>query len=98
MKRLVFLAVIAVLLAGPFGPSALAAPGDGNTGGTEGGAMAVDIFAARPLGLASTVFGAATFVVSLPFSALGHNVGPAYEALIVSPARYTFDRPLGEFD
>lgn len=98
MKRFLLLAAIAVLIAGPFGSYALAAPAGGGNNNTEGAAMAVDIFAVRPLGLASTVFGAATFVVSLPFSALGNNIGPAYEALIVSPARFTFDRPLGEFD
>ena len=98
MKKFALLAVIALLLAGPFGSSALAAPAEGNSNGTKGAAMAVDALAARPLGLASTVFGAATFVISLPFSALGDNIGPAYESLIVAPAKYTFDRPLGEFD
>ncbi len=98
MKRLIFLLLIAALVAGPFGSSAIAESGRTDTGRPDGAAMAVDIFAARPLGLASTIFGAATFVVSLPFSALGNNVDEAYDTLIVSPARYTFDRPLGSFD
>lgn len=97
MKRLIFIMLIAVLMAGPFGSSALASS-TGIDSRPDGAAMAVDIFAARPLGLASTIFGAATFVISLPFSALGNNVGEAYDLLIVSPARYTFDRPLGSFD
>ncbi|MFP4000019.1 MAG: hypothetical protein ACOCR8_01900 [Desulfosalsimonas sp.] len=97
MKRLVFFVLIAAFVAGPFGSSAIAASTRIDSR-PDGAAMAVDIFAARPLGLASTVFGAATFLVSLPFSALGKNVGEAYDLLIVSPALYTFDRPLGSFD
>ncbi len=62
------------------------------------GAMAIDILAVRPLGLAATLLGTGLFVVSLPFSALGGNVGEAADALVKSPARFTFARPLGEYD
>lgn len=61
-----------------------------------GGTMLADTFLVRPLMLVSTVFGAATFVVTLPFSALGGNIGEAGNTLVVEPARYTFLRPLGE--
>lgn len=62
------------------------------------GAMAVDVLAVRPLGFVATVLGTGLFVVSLPFSALGGNVDEAAENLVVNPARFTFVRPLGEYD
>ncbi|MFP4194515.1 MAG: hypothetical protein ACLFMN_03440 [Desulfobacterales bacterium] len=98
MKRLIFFMLIAALAAGPFGSPAFAGSTSADGGRADGAAMAVDVFAARPLGLASTVFGAATFIVALPFSALGKNVGQSYDLLVVTPALYTFDRSLGDFD
>ena len=62
-----------------------------------GPSMAADLFIARPLGLISTVAGTAVFIVSLPFSALGGNVEPAADEMVVKPVRYTFLRPLGVF-
>ena len=62
----------------------------------SGGDMLLDMVFIRPLMLVGTVVGAASFVVTLPFSALGGNVGEAGETLVMEPARYTFVRPLGE--
>jgi hypothetical protein len=88
--------VIAALICGPFASAALAAeyfeasePG--------GGAMMFDFLVIRPIGLAATVIGSAFWLVSLPFSASGDNVGTATEKLVKEPAAYTFKRPLGEF-
>jgi hypothetical protein len=61
------------------------------------GTMALDGVVVRPLGIGATVLGAATWIVTLPFSALGGNAGEAAQQLIVKPARFTFTRPLGEF-
>jgi hypothetical protein len=61
-----------------------------------GGTMMADTFLVRPFMLAGTVVGLATFIVTLPFSALGGNVGEAGNTLVVEPAKYTFVRPLGE--
>jgi hypothetical protein len=61
------------------------------------GAMFFDTLVVRPAGLIGTVAGAAVFLVSLPFSALGGNTGAVADEIVVSPARYTFVRPLGEF-
>ena len=61
-------------------------------------AMIVDIVAARPIGLVATITGALLFVVSLPFSALGGNTAEAWDSLVVDPAKYTFRRPLGDYD
>lgn len=59
------------------------------------GTMIMDAVVARPVGLLITTVGAAAFVVSLPFSALGGNVDKAAEALVLAPGRMTFTRCLG---
>ena len=61
------------------------------------GAMAADLVFARPVGLAAMVAGAAVFVLSIPFSAMGGNTGQAWQKLVIDPTEYTFHRPLGEF-
>lgn len=61
------------------------------------GSIAGDFLMCRPLGIAATVIGSVLFVVSLPFSWLGDNVGQVANALVVEPAKFTFDRPLGKF-
>lgn len=58
-------------------------------------AMMGDLLIARPLLVAATVVGAGLFVVSLPFTALGGNVGAAGQALVVDPGRSAFVRCLG---
>ncbi len=58
-------------------------------------AMTGDLVLARPALLVMTVVGAAAFVVSLPFSALGGNVGSAADTLVVGPGKATFVRCLG---
>ena len=50
-------------------------------------AMALDGLIYRPVLLAATVIGAATFLVTLPISALGGNVDEAAEKLVAEPAR-----------
>jgi hypothetical protein len=60
-------------------------------------AMAADAIMARPLGMVSLVAGFGLFIVSSPFSALGGNIGEAWDTLVTSPAKFTFARPLGDF-
>jgi hypothetical protein len=60
------------------------------------GEMLVDGVVVRPLGLGATILGCATWLVTLPFSALGGNFGEATQKLVVQPAEFTFTRPLGE--
>lgn len=52
----------------------------------------------RPLGLAATVTGTATFIATLPFSLPTGDVGRAARGMIVEPAAWTFRRPLGKDD
>jgi len=93
-KCVAVMALIAALALAPIVSSAggLSIPYD-----VSDGSMAGDFFLCRPLGLAATVIGSVLFVVSLPFSALGDNVGQAADLLVVEPAKFTFDRPLGKF-
>lgn len=58
-------------------------------------AMIGDLVIARPLLIAATAVGAGLFVVSLPFTALGGNVGAAGKALVVDPGKAAFVRCLG---
>jgi len=63
----------------------------------EGLAMVADTVLARPACFAATVVGSVFFVLSLPFALASKKVDRAAEVLVVSPARATFTRPLGEF-
>ena len=63
------------------------------------GAMAFDLALVRPLGLAATVLGAGLFVVQLPLSLIqGKPPSDPARKLIVEPAKFTFQRPLGAMD
>ena len=64
----------------------------------EAGSMAADALIVRPLGIVAIVGGFGMFVISAPFSLLGRNAGAAWKALVVHPAKFTFARPLGDFD
>jgi hypothetical protein len=57
-----------------------------------------DALVARPLGLVGTIIGAATWVVSLPFTLPSESSTRAADALVRKPARYTFLRPIGQMD
>lgn len=59
------------------------------------GYMIADAVFARPLMAAGTAVGLGAFVVSLPFSFLGGNVGEAANQLVLKPAAHTFLRCLG---
>lgn len=58
-------------------------------------AMVGDALIARPLLIAATILGAGVFIVTLPFSAAGGNIGEAGQALVVEPGREAFVRCLG---
>ncbi|WAC46489.1 multidrug transporter [Pseudomonas sp. SL4(2022)] len=57
--------------------------------------MVGDFLIARPLLIAATAIGAGVFVVTLPFSAAGGNIGEAGNALVVEPGKAAFVRCLG---
>lgn len=57
--------------------------------------MIGDLLIARPLLIGATAIGAVAFVVSLPFTAAGGNIGEAGHALVVEPGKEAFVRCLG---
>ena len=95
-KKIIIMLLAVSLMLVPFGSSAVA---KGSDYPMENSAelMAADFAVVRPLQFISLVSGTVFFVVSLPFSALGDNVGDAYKMMMVEPARMTFLRPLGVF-
>jgi len=62
-----------------------------------GGEMVFDALVARPLGLVGTVVGAATWVISLPFTLPSKSSERAAKQMVAKPAEFTFKRPLGQF-
>ena len=67
--------------------------------GTENDADVIgDILFARPLGLAGIVAGTGLFIIAWPFAALTHSVDQTAKTLVGNPVKYTFARPVGDFD
>lgn len=58
-------------------------------------AMYTDLILLRPVGLVTTVFGAAAYVVSLPFTLPVGGATDAGKTLVAEPAMFTFARCLG---
>jgi len=59
--------------------------------------MTMDVLIMRPAGLAVTVLGTALFIVALPFAIVSGSVGETVCTLVVTPCKYTFVRPIGDF-
>ena len=59
-------------------------------------AVAADIIVVRPASFVATILGSALFLVSLPVAAISGSVSDTAEALVLTPGRMTFTRPLGE--
>ena len=59
-------------------------------------AAAADVLVVRPLSFVATILGSALFVVSLPVAAISDSVSDTAEALVFTPGRMTFTRPVGE--
>lgn len=89
MKRRIFM-VLVVLLFATASPAARAF----EDGSFE--AVSADIIVVRPLGFVATVLGSALFLVSLPVAAISGSTEETAEALVYTPGRLTFTRPLGE--
>lgn len=94
--RRVLIALVAAVCLGLANP-AVAVDDYAEPGTPSAAAMGVDMVLVRPVSLASTAVGTGLFLVSLPFSLLGMNVSDAGKRLVGEPAKYTFVRPLGDF-
>jgi hypothetical protein len=57
--------------------------------------MLGDLVLQRPFGLANTLLGIGTWIVSLPFTISSGSTAEAWTTLIEEPAANTFTRPLG---
>jgi uncharacterized membrane protein (DUF485 family) len=92
-----FVAIMLVVFNTVYVSSANAAYTDQHMNTPTAGTMLADTVLVRVPMMAATAVGVVTFVVTLPFSALGGNVQQAGQILVVDPAEYTFVRPLGVF-
>lgn len=99
-KILIFWLLAVIMILNPLSIMATHVEGDLNTkkGGPDPAVIIADLVVARPLGLVVTVIGSAVFIVALPFAALGDNVDEVKDSLVITPAEYTFQRPLGRFE
>ena len=94
-KQFIVLVLIVTLGLVPFGSAALAEDQHDEEKGIR---MAADLVVVRPLGIVATVGGTVLAIVALPFSLLGGNTQEVFQYLVVKPAKFTFVRPLGDFD
>jgi hypothetical protein len=96
LKSRLLIHVLALCLA--VAPSLAWASHDSYPSEPSGEEVLADAVIVRPVGLIATVFGAAAFVISLPFTIPSGSVGTAARTLVGKPAYFTFARPIGEFD
>ena len=54
-----------------------------------------DVFFLRPIGILATAFGAATFLITLPFTLPTNTHEIVGKKLVGAPWNYTFKRPVG---
>jgi hypothetical protein len=59
-------------------------------------AVAADLIVLRPGCFVATILGSALFLVALPVAAASGSIHQTAEALVLHPARLTFQRPVGE--
>ena len=95
-KKSIVLFTIAALLIIPLGSEVLAQE-QIRKETPDAGAMVADFVILRPVGIVGLITGFTVFVLSSPFSALGGNIGTAWDQMVAAPAKYAFDRPLGDF-
>lgn len=95
-KQAIAIAVMIALLGLPLGVAA--SEMEERDPQVTGLKMTTDVLIARPLGIVGTVVGFGLFIISSPFSLLGGNADKAWQSLVVYPAKFTFDRPLGKFE
>ncbi|MBL6749653.1 MAG: hypothetical protein ISP90_03990 [Nevskia sp.] len=97
MFRRLSLGLAASLLAASAGAGADSANLYSNAdAGPSPEAVTADLVVVRPLGVAATVIGTGIFLVGLPFEAVTGNFSGPARTLIGGPAKYTFQRPIGE--
>lgn len=91
MKKLFAALLLAALLA----PSSSVASEDW---GWRVGRTIVDLGIARPFTFVATAIGAGVWTATLPITLPTHTTRDALDTMVISPWKYTIDRPLGDFD
>lgn len=61
-------------------------------------AVVADVVVVRPVCLVATIVGSVFFVVSWPIAAISKSVKTTADVLVVSPAKATFTRQMGDLD
>ena len=97
LKKLITAILILVFVGVVFSAPAIAEDDRDIPKDIDAHTMAWDAFLVRPLGMVSIAVGSAVFVISWPLAALGGNGDMAFEKLVAGPARFTFQRGLGDF-
>lgn len=59
--------------------------------------IAADALLARPVGIVATAVGSVLYAISLPFTLAAGGEEAVRERLVEDPARFTFNRCLGDF-
>jgi uncharacterized membrane protein YczE len=92
----ILLVALMVALFVSFSASPVNAEEPSQTEEVSAGTMLFDLVFVRPVGIIATGLGAATYVVTIPFSGPGGNLNEALEKMVKEPFRYTFTRPIGK--
>lgn len=95
-RRWIALMVVLALILVPC--SAMAESWQTEDSQVNAGSMITDALVVRPVSMVMTVAGLGLFIVSSPFSTLGGNFREAWNTLVIYPAKFTFARPLGDFE
>ena len=97
-KTSLVLVLAAALAFSPTMVSAAKNYGPGTEGNPDGSDIVADLFLLRPVGIIATAFGAACFVVTLPFSGPTKTSPTTWQKLVEDPAKFTFARPMGHIE
>ena len=100
MKNTLRVAILtAIALASPLAMADSGTKGNNDDCSVEQAFIAIpDLLVVRPVSLAGCAVGFTAFVVSSPFTAMAECVDESWDTLVVTPARFTFERDLGDFD
>lgn len=93
MKKILIALLVVFTLVTSTAPAMAAIASD-----TKDADVIADALVVRPIGIASIVLGSVIFVVALPFSIPTRSVGKVGKLIVVDPCKYTFVRPMGDFN
>lgn len=107
MKRILFSAMIAILISCVAGLPAIAAEAETRAPSSErltvrdnppGELILADALIVRPVGIVACIVGVVGTVIISPFTASTGSYDRVQDELLRKPAEFTFRRPLGEMD